>query len=69
MYSYTFLVFSAIDGLMAVFVVLYIPETKNRTFAEISSTWTENKDKCDSFSSDYKHVQDTADVIITKESQ
>ncbi|XP_035825964.1 glucose transporter type 1 isoform X2 [Aplysia californica] len=40
MHSYTFFVFAVIDVLTAVFVVMYIPETKNKSFAEIASTWT-----------------------------
>ncbi|XP_035827916.1 solute carrier family 2, facilitated glucose transporter member 3 [Aplysia californica] len=40
MHSYTFFVFTGIDVLMAVFVAVYIPETKNKSFAEIAATWT-----------------------------
>ncbi|XP_059142892.1 solute carrier family 2, facilitated glucose transporter member 3-like isoform X2 [Physella acuta] len=42
--SYTFFVFCGIDIAMAIFIHFYVPETKNKSFAEIAKSWATSAD-------------------------
>ncbi|CAL1546764.1 unnamed protein product [Lymnaea stagnalis] len=57
LHSYTFFVFCGVDLLMAIFVYFYVPETKNKTFAEIAKSWAPVKSLENplALSTSYKH--------------
>ncbi|XP_059142893.1 solute carrier family 2, facilitated glucose transporter member 3-like [Physella acuta] len=44
LHSYTFFVFCGIDVAMAIFIHFYVPETKDKTFAEIAKSWSKSTD-------------------------
>ncbi|KAK6989478.1 solute carrier family 2 facilitated glucose transporter member 1 [Biomphalaria glabrata] len=44
LHSYTFFVFTGINAVTALFVHFYVPETKNKSFAEIAKSWANAED-------------------------
>lgn len=66
--SYTFFVFAGIDMLMVVFCFFYMPETKNKSFAEIATQWASPED-LEKQQMDDEHIPYPANqeiVIMTK---